>query len=346
MQITTGEIASFLGGEVDGDPNVVLTGPAKIEEGKPGAITFLANPKYEEYIYSTKASAVLVNKSFKPQNRISATLIRVPDVYGAISQLLNAFSGGEEIDRKVDHLAIVDSSAKIGKEVAIGGLSVISGEVEIGDRSVIHPQVFIGKNVKIGKNARIYPGVRILHNTIIGDNCTIHSNTVVGADGFGFQPNETGKYEKVPQIGNVVIGNDVEIGSNTVIDRATMGSTVIQNGVKLDNLIQIAHNVIIGENTVMAAQCGVAGSAKIGKNCMIGGQVGISGHIKVADGTKIAGQSGIMGSIKEEGTSQFGSPAIPYSDFLKSYIGFKKLPEIMKKMAELEKELKELKAKS
>jgi UDP-3-O-[3-hydroxymyristoyl] glucosamine N-acyltransferase len=346
MQITTGEIASFLGGELEGDPNIILTGPAKIEEGKPGAITFLANPRYEEYIYSTKASAVLVNKTFQPQSGIKATLIRVPDVYGAIAQLLNAFSGGEDIDRKIDPLAIVESNAKIGEEVAIGALSVISAEVEIGDRSVIHPQVFIGKNVKIGKNAKIYPGVRILHNCIIGDNCTIHSNTVIGADGFGFQPNEKGNYEKVPQIGNVVIGNHVEIGSNTVIDRATMGSTVIQNGVKLDNLIQIAHNVIIGENTVMAAQCGVAGSAKIGKNCMIGGQVGISGHIKVADGTKIAGQSGIMGTIKEEGTSQFGSPAIPYNDFLKSYIGFKKLPEIMKKMAELEKQLNEIKAKS
>lgn len=344
MQITAREIAQFLGGELEGDPDIILTRPAKIEEGVPGAITFLSNPKYEEYLYKTKASAVLVDTNFQPSSKIAATLIRVPDVYGAISRLLSAFNGVGDIERVKDPTACISPSATIGEQVAIGKLTVVEDDAEIGDGSIIYSQVFIGKNVKIGQNAKIFPGVRIMHDCVIGDNCIIHSNTIVGSDGFGFSPDSNGHYSKVPQIGNVLIGNDVEIGANTVIDRATLGSTIIEDGVKLDNLIQVGHNVVIGEHTVMAAQVGIAGSVKIGKHCVVGGQVGINGHIKIADRTSIGGQSGVMGSVKNQGTNLFGSPAFDYGEFLKSYIGFKKLPELLKQIQKLEKEVDRLKA--
>ncbi len=343
MQITVRELASFLGGKIEGDPDVQLTKPSKIEEGEPGSITFLSNPRYEHYIYTTNASAVLVNNSFKPSAAVNATLIRVPDVYGAIGQLLQAFDGNsEEAERKVSDKAHVAESAKIGDNTAVGEGVVISEGAEIGENCIISAQVFVGANAKIGENTVLKPGVKIMKGCELGKNCIIHSNTVVGADGFGFNPDKEGNYQKIPQIGNVVIGDDVEIGANSVIDRATMGSTVIERGVKMDNLIQVAHNVVIGENTVLAAQVGIAGSSKIGKNCMIGGQVGIAGHISIPDRTNIAAQSGLNSAPKESGQNLFGSPAIPYKDFLKSYIGFKKLPELMKKMDALEKELKEL----
>ncbi len=345
MQKTAREIAQFLGGEIEGNPDIILTRPSKIEEGVPGAITFLSNPKYEEFIYKTKASAVLVNSRFKPSAKVDATLIRVQDVYGAITKLLSAFNNNGDTERIIHPDAQIAESATIGKKVGIGMLSVVEEGAEIGDDSLIYPQVYIGKNVKIGDGAKIYPGVRIMHDCILGDNCIIHSNTIIGSDGFGFSPNENGQYSKIPQIGNVLIGDDVEIGANSVIDRATMGSTIIESGVKLDNLIQIGHNVSIGKNTVMAAQVGIAGSTKIGKNCVIGGQVGISGHLQIADSTSIAGQSGVMRSVKEKGTNLFGSPAFAYGDFLKSYVGFKKLPDVLRKIEQLEKEVRDLKGK-
>lgn len=344
MQITAKEIATFLGGTIEGNPDIVLDKPSKIEEGVPGSITFLSNPKYEPFIYKTNASAVLVDVNFKPSSRISATLIRVPDVYGAITQLLEAFNDIEENHRTIDSTAVVSKQAMLGSNIGIGEYSTICEGADIGDNCLISSHVYIGHNVKIGQNVKLYPGVKIMRDCIIGDNCTIHSNTVIGSDGFGFKPDDNGCYQKIPQIGNVVVGNDVEIGANCVIDRATMGSTVIEEGVKLDNLIQIAHNVVIGAHTVIAAQAGIAGSTKIGKYCMIGGQVGIAGHLKIPDKTNIAAQSGLNSGPKKEGTALFGSPAIAYKDFLKSYVGFKKLPELMKRLQELETEVKILRS--
>jgi UDP-3-O-[3-hydroxymyristoyl] glucosamine N-acyltransferase len=343
MEMTVRELASFLGGEIEGDPDVQLRKPSKIEEGEPGSITFLSNPKYEPFIYTTNASAVLVNNDFKPTSSIRATLIRVPDVYGAIGQLLQAFDGSNgQTVHVVSADAFIHDSAELGKNVRVDSAAVISANAKVGDGSVITSQVFVGENVEIGKNTLLFPGVRILKNCKVGDNCIIHSNAVIGSDGFGFNPDKEGRFQKIPQIGNVEIGSDVEIGANTVIDRATMGSTVIADGVKMDNLIQIAHNVVIGANTVIAAQVGIAGSSKIGKNCMLGGQVGIAGHITLPDNTTIAAQSGVNTPPKGEGAVLFGSPAFLYKDFLKSYVGFKKLPDLMKKIEELEKELGEL----
>ncbi|TVR79957.1 MAG: UDP-3-O-(3-hydroxymyristoyl)glucosamine N-acyltransferase [Saprospirales bacterium] len=344
MQITAREIATFLGGTIEGNPDIVLDKPSKIEEGVPGSITFLSNPKYEPFIYKTNASAVLVDSNFQPSSSISATLIRVPDVYGAITQLLEAFTDISDDQRKIEPTAVVSEGATLGSNVGIGESTVICEGANIGDDCLISSHVYIGPNVKIGQNTVLQPGVKIMKDCEVGDNCTIHSNTVIGADGFGFKPDSNGCYKKIPQIGNVVIENDVEIGANCVIDRATMGSTVIEEGVKLDNLIQIAHNVVVGAHTVIAAQAGIAGSTKIGKYCMIGGQVGIAGHLKIPDRTNIAAQSGLNTGPKKEGTALFGSPAIAYKDYLKSYVGFKKLPELMKKLEELESEVKILRS--
>lgn len=346
MQITARDLSTILNGTIEGDPEVSVSRPSKIEEGGEGTITFLANPKYESYIYDTTASVILVSKDFSPSKSINATLIRVEDVYNSIALLLDKF--GAQMNPEpvgISENALVHEHTQFGEGVSVGAFSIVSQNVKIGDNSKVHDQVFIGDGVEIGENCVLHPGVKIYHSCKIGNNCTIHSNSVIGADGFGFAPQEDGTFKKVSQIGNVVLEDQVDVGSNVTIDRATMGSTYIRKGVKIDNLVQIAHNVVVGENTVIAAQAGVAGSTKIGKNCMIGGQVGFAGHLEIADGTKIQAQSGLASSVKEKGQALFGSPAIPYNDYIKSYAVFKKLPALYRKLGALEKELKELKEK-
>jgi UDP-3-O-[3-hydroxymyristoyl] glucosamine N-acyltransferase len=339
MQVTAIQIASLIGGKVIGNPDISVSGPSKIEEGVPGTITFLANPKYVSYIYDTKASIVLVGSDFVPEREVAATMISVDNVYNALSVLMSQFNSGISIRDGVAESAVIDSSAIIGQNVRIDDHVIIKKNVKIGNNTTIYGQVFLGDNVTIGNNVTLYPGVKIYHNCEIGDNCILHSNAVIGSDGFGFAKDESGNYKKIAQTGNVVVEEDVEIGSNTVIDRATMGSTRICKGVKLDNLIQIAHNVTIGNNTAIAAQTGVAGSTKIGENCLIGGQVGIVGHIEIAGGTMIQAQSGISSSIKNENAKLYGSPAIEYSNYLKSYAYFRKLPDIAQQIRKLEQEL-------
>lgn len=326
MELTAQTISDHLGGEIVGDSQIKVNSVARIEQGKPGNLCFLANPKYEQYLYTTKASIVLINKSFEPTAPVNSTLIKVDDAYQAIASLLDLFNtlkaqqkSGRSFSAKIAW------SAKIGKKVYVGAHSYVGKKSVVGEGSQIYPQVYIGEFVTIGKNCILYPGVKIYAGCKIGDNCILHSNVVIGSDGFGFAPTPDGSYKKIPQTGNVVIEDNVEIGANTVIDRATMGSTVIEKGVKLDNLIQIAHNVVVGSNTVMAAQCGIAGSTKIGKNCMFGGQVGIAGHLTIADNTKIGAQAGIMSNIKEEGKTLLGSPALDAKEYMKAYSIFRKL---------------------
>lgn len=343
MRLTANAISQMLDGIVEGDPEVEIHQPSKIEEGGVGTITFLANPKYEPYIYTTTASVVLVAKDFQPAQPVSATLVKVDNVYAAIGLLLNRFEQQTKLSKKgICEKAFVHSSVSIGTDVYVGEFTVIEANVILGDECDIYPQVYIGEGVKLGKGIKIYPGVKIYHNCVIGDYCIIHANCVIGGDGFGFAPQADGTYQKIAQIGNVVLEDQVEIGSNTTIDRATMGSTLLKKGVKIDNLVQIAHNVEIGENTVIASQAGIAGSTKIGANCQIGGQVGFAGHLRIADGTRVQAQSGVAAHVKQDGTALFGSPAIPYTDYIKSYSVFKQLPAIYKKVYELEKKLVEL----
>ena len=343
MIITAKELSKILSGSVEGDPNVKVDRPSKIEEGGKGTISFLANPKYESYAYTTTASIILVSKEFKPAKPISATLIRVDDVYSCVALLLDKFGNKVEVSQEgISDQAFVHPDANIGNNVSIGLFSIIENGATVGSNCTIYPQVYIGRNVKMGKNVTLHPGVKIYHDCVIGDNCILHSNVVIGSDGFGFAPTEDGSFKKIPQLGNVILESEVEIGANTVVDRATIGTTIIKKGVKLDNLIQIAHNVEVGQNTVIAAQTGIAGSTKVGENCMIGGQVGIVGHITVANGTKVQAQSGIASKVKTENTSLFGSPAIPYGSYLRSYTGFKQLPDLIKKINDLEKQVKSL----
>jgi UDP-3-O-[3-hydroxymyristoyl] glucosamine N-acyltransferase len=331
MNLTAGHIADQINGTVVGDRNIDIFNISKIEEGSKGSLTFLANPKYTEFIYTTKASAAIVSSDFEPTERIELTLIKVKDPYSSFTTILELFNKDLSKRKGISQLTDVDKSSKISDSAFIGSFSSVGENSIIGEKCIIENQVFIGNNVEIGKGCLIYPGVKILDDTIIGQNCIIHSSTTIGSDGFGFAPNDDGSYKKIPQTGNVVIGDNVEIGSNSTIDRATLGSTIISNGVKLDNQIQVAHNVEIGENTAIAAQSGVAGSTKIGKNCMIGGQVGIIGHIKIGDNVKIQAQAGVTSNI-ESNSRVTGTPAISYMNYNKSYIHFKNLPEIVKKI--------------
>ncbi len=331
MNLTAGHIANQINGTVVGDKDVKILNISKIEEGSKGSLTFLANPKYTEYIYSTNASAAIVSDDFEPTKKVTLTLIKVKDPYSSFTTILELFNNNHSDRKGISDLTVIDKSSKISDSAYIGSFSTIGKNSIIGSDCVIENQVFIGDNVKIGEGSMIYPGVKILNDTIIGKNCIIHSSCSIGSDGFGFAPNEDGTYKKIPQTGNVIIGDNVEIGSNSTIDRATLGSTIINNGVKLDNQIQIAHNVEIGENTAIAAQSGVAGSTKIGKNCMIGGQVGIIGHIKIGDNVKIQAQAGVTSNI-ESNSRITGTPAISYMNYNKSYVHFKNLPEIVKKI--------------
>jgi UDP-3-O-[3-hydroxymyristoyl] glucosamine N-acyltransferase len=341
MKLTAGELAQVVGGELVGDSSIILTGPSKIEEGGDGTVSFLANMKYEPHFYTCTASVIIVDRNFIPKQSYSATIIKVDDVYQTVSLLLSQFQKKEDNSHGIHGSAICDESASIDKTASIGPLCVIEAGAIIEAGVILKAQVYIGANVKISKASIIYPGVRIYNDCQIGQNCVIHSNTVIGSDGFGFAPDEAGNFKKVPQLGNVIVEDNVEIGSNTCIDRATMGSTIIGEGSKLDNLIQIAHNVRIGKNTAIAAQTGIAGSSKIGSYCFIGGQVGIAGHLEIADHTKIQAQSGIGTNIKEKNTKWYGSPAIDYFTYLRAYSEFSKLPELRKKVYSIAKEIEE-----
>ena len=331
MNFTAGQIADQLNGTVVGNKDVDINTLSKIEEGKKGSLTFLANPKYTEFIYSTDASATIVANDFEPTEKITTTLIKVKDPYSSFTTILELFNDDKSKRSGISDKSDIDKSSTISKSSYVGSYTTIGKNSIVGDNCVIDNQVFIGDNVKIGNNCKIYPGTKILNDTIIGNSCIIHSSCSIGSDGFGFAPNDDGTYKKIPQTGNVVIGDNVEIGSNSTIDRATIGSTIIKDGVKLDNQIQIAHNVEIGENTAIAAQSGIAGSTKIGKNCMIGGQVGIIGHLKIGDNVKIQAQAGVTSDV-ESNARITGTPAISFMNYNKSYIHFKNLPEIVKKI--------------
>jgi UDP-3-O-[3-hydroxymyristoyl] glucosamine N-acyltransferase len=343
MKFTAQIIAEFLRGEVEGDKNIEVTSISKIEEGKPGTLSFLANSKYENFIYTTDASIVLVNKSFKLQKPVNSTLIRVDDPYASFASLLELYQKSKPEPEGIDERASVHESTIIGKQVYIGTFTVVCKNVVIGNHVKIYPQVYIGENVVIEDNTVLHPGVRLYNDTKIGKNCIIHSGAVIGSDGFGFAPQPDGEHKKLAHIGNVVVEDNVEIGSNTTIDRATMGSTIIRKGAKLDNLIQIAHNCEIGERTFMAGQSGVSGSTKIGKNCLIGGQVGFAGHLVIADEVKVGAQAGIQSPVKEKGAVIQGSPAISIMNFQKSSIIFRSLPDLRMEVINLKKELADLK---
>ena len=336
MKFTASQIASILDGEVDGNPEVLVYKLAKIEEGVEGSLTFLANPKYTHYIYSTEASVTIVNKGFVPEQALTTTLIKVDDAYQSFSKLLEFYNQVKNNKTGIEDPAFLSESASYGADFYLGAFSYLGTNVKIGNSVKIFPNVFIGDNVTIGNNVFIHAGAKICSETIIGSGCVIHSTAIIGADGFGFAPNENGEYSKVPQTGNVILEDDVEVGAGTTIDRATLGSTILRKGVKLDNQIQIAHNVEIGEHTAIAAQTGIAGSTKIGKNCLIGGQVGIVGHITIGDRVKIQAQSGISRNVKDDEFLQ-GSPALNYGDFNKSYVHFKNLPGIVNRLIDIEK---------
>ena len=344
MEFTAKQIAELIQGRVEGDENASVNTFAKIEEGKPGAISFLSNPKYTHFLYDTQSSVVLVNVDVVLDKPVSTTLIRVKNAYESVAKLLQLYDSMKPKKTGIDPLAFISPTAKIGKDCYIGAFTYIGDHVEIGDQSQIYPHVVIEDSAKLGCGNLIYPNVSIYHDCRIGDHVTIHSGSVIGADGFGFAPGTEG-YDKIPQIGIVVIEDCVEIGANTCIDRSTMGSTIVHKGVKLDNLVQIAHNVEVGENTVMSAQVGVAGSTKIGKWCMFGGQAGFAGHITVGDKTFIGAQCGVNSSVKGN-QSMIGSPAMEPKNFFKSSVIFKKLPEIYKQLNDLQKEVDELKKRN
>ena len=343
MEFSAEQIAGIILGEIIGDSQVKVNGLAKIEEGSEGKLSFLANTKYEEHIYSTGSSICIVNTTFTPSKPLpeSLTLIKVEDAYACFAQLLEFYDQMRNKEPEIEQPSFISESAKIGKEIYIGAFAYIGKNTVIGDNVKIYPNAYIGDNVTIGDNTTIYAGASIYLDCVVGQNCIIHSGAVIGSDGFGFAPDENGVFKKVPQIGNVIVEDNVEIGANSTIDRATMGSTILRKGVKLDNLVQVAHNVELGENTALAAQVGVAGSAKIGRNVMVGGQAGISGHLTIADGTKIVSQSGVPNTVRKE-SILMGTPAIPIEDFKKSYFGFRKLPFILQKLQELEAKIKNL----
>ena len=341
MEFTALQISDLLQGTVEGDGTVKVNRLAKIEEGVPGALSFLANPKYTPYIYSTNSSVVIVSNDFVAEEPVKSTLIRVADPYAGFAKLLELYNQIVRDKKGIEQPSFIADSAKTGTDCYVGAFAYLGNNVKLGDRVKVYPNAYVGDNVIIGNDTTIFAGVKIYSDCIIGNNCTLHAGVIIGADGFGFAPG-SGSYNKVAQIGNVVIEDNVEIGAGTTIDRATLGSTYIRKGVKLDNLIQVAHNVDIGENTVIAAQTGIAGSTKIGRDCLIGGQVGIVGHLTIADNTRIAAQSGVGTSITQPGQIIQGSPAFPISDYRRTYVVFKKLPDLDKKIQELEKALSDL----
>lgn len=338
MKFTAEQIAGILEGEVVGNPNAEVHKLSKIEEGSEGSLTFLANPKYLNYIYTTQATITIVNNTFVPDGELATTLIKVEDAYLSFSKLLEFYDQAKRNKTGIEQPSFISESAKYGENLYLGSFSYISDNVVLGANVKIYPNCFIGENVVLGNSVTIFAGAKVHSETIIGNNCVIYSGAIIGADGFGFAPNPDGTFSKIPQIGNVIIEDNVDIGANTTIDKATMGSTIIRKGVKLDNQIQIGHNVEIGENTVIAAQTGIAGSTKIGKNGMIGGQVGIAGHLTIGNNVRIQAQSGVGRNIKDNEILQ-GSPTFGYNDFSKSYIHFKNLPKIVTEIEELKRQI-------
>ena len=344
MKFLASQIAALLGGTVEGDPNAEVWNVAKIEEGRPGMLSFLANPKYTPYLYETQSSVVIVNKDFEAKAPVAATLIRVEDAYASFAKLLAYYDKVSQDKQGTSSLAFVSSSAQCGENLYLGEFAFVGENVKIGNNVKIYPQVYVGDGVVIGDDTVLYPGVRLYRNTVVGKRCIVHAGAVIGADGFGFAPQEDGHYEKIPQVGNVVIDDDVEIGANTTIDRSTMGSTHVHKGVKLDNLVHLAHNVEVGENSALAAQVGVSGSTHLGKNCVVGGQTGFVGHLHIADGSKFGGQCGVMGNIKESNQEFMGTPIQPLRQYLVSNARFRHIDEMARKLDALEKEVERLKS--
>lgn len=346
LEFTATQLAELTGGSIEGDPTASVHTFGKIEEAKKGELSFLANPKYEEYLYTTNASIVLVNNDLELKEKVDATLVRVPNSYSAFAKLLEFYSNLHSASKiGIDEKAVIPASAKIGKDVYIAPYVVLGENVCIGDNTKIYPGCYLGDNVSVGDNCVLNANISIYHDCKVGNHVILHAGIVIGADGFGFAPNPDGTYSKIPQIGNVVIEDNVEVGANTTIDRATIGSTHIEKGVKLDNLVQIAHNVVVGENTVIAAQAGVSGSTKLGKHVMMGGQSGIVGHLHIGDCTRINAQSGVTKSVKEANTAINGTPAADYRSTLKSQALFRELPQMEARIKELEKTIKELTSK-
>ena len=339
MKFTANQIAGILNGEVIGNPDAEVYKLSKIEEGTEGSLTFLSNPKYLNHIYTTQATITIVNNTFIPESELSTTLIKVEDAYLSFSKLLEFYDQAKKANKiGIEQPTFISQTAKYGANFYLGSFSYVEDQVALGNNVKIYPNCYIGENVTIGDNVIVFSGAKIYSDTVIGSNCIIQSGAIVGADGFGFAPNPDGTFSKIPQIGNVILEDNVDVGANTMIDKATMGSTIIRKGVKLDNLIQIGHNVEIGENTVIAAQTGIAGSTKIGKNCMIGGQVGIAGHLIIGNNVRIQAQSGVGRNISDNEILQ-GSPTFGYNDFSKSYVHFKNLPKIVTEIQELKKQI-------
>ncbi len=343
MEFSAQQIAEYLKGQVVGNPEIKVSNFSKIEAGEPGTLTFLSNPKYTEYIYTTKASVVLVNDTFEPERELSTTLIKVANSYEALASLLSLVDQLKPKKSGISSLACISEKATLGENAYVGEYTCIESGAVIGKDAKIYPQVYIGDNVRIGDNVTLFPGVKIYKECVIGNNVTVHAGTVIGSDGFGFAPTEDGRYEKIPQIGIVIINDDVEIGANTTIDRSTMGATVVGKGVKIDNLVQIAHNVEVGENTVMAALTGIAGSTKIGKHCMFGGQSGAVGHLTIADGNVFAARCGVSNSIKQPNGMYHGFPHVEAKTFQRSFVCFRNFPAIRNQILDLEKQVAELK---
>lgn len=342
MKFSAEQIAGIVNGIVDGNPSAEVSALAKIEEGIPGSLSFLANPKYEEHIYNTESSICIVNNTFKPSSKLpgSLTLIKVDDAYACFAKLLEFYDTLQKEEPRIEANSFIDETASVGDNLFLGASSYIGKNTKVGNNVSIHPNVTIGSNVEVGDGTVIYPGATIYRDCVIGENCIIHSGAVIGADGFGFAPNEKGEFQKIPQIGNVILEDFVDVGANSTIDRATLGSTIIRRGAKIDNLVQIGHNVEVGSDTAMAAQTGIAGSTKIGNNVLIGGQVGMAGHIKIGNGVRIAAQSG-LGSDVKDGTKVMGSPAFNSDEYKQSYLGFRRLPRILSRLKVLEDKLKE-----
>lgn len=344
MEFKAQSIADFLGGTVEGDPNVTVSDVAKIEEGRPGTLAFLSNPKYNKYLYETEASIVIVNNGFELETAVKTTLIRVPDAYKAFASLLELYQQAKGHKTGIENPSFIDPTATFGNDIYIGAFAYIGKNVKIGKHVKIYPQVYIGDNTIIGDDCTLYAGVKIYDDTKIGNECILHAGAVVGSDGFGFAPTEDGSYKKIPQVGNVILEDRVEIGANTTIDCATMGSTIIRQGTKIDNLVQIAHNVEIGSNTVMASQTGIAGSTKVGNNCMFGGQVGVAGHITIGDRVNLGAMSGVANSIRANRTV-LGAPAMDIAQAAKVFAVYRNLPQLREEVIDLKRQLAQIKNK-
>jgi len=342
MEFTAQQIADFLGGEIQGNPSIKVSDFSKIEEGKPGTLSFLSNPKYSQFIYDSQASIILVNKDFLPEREVQSTLILVDDAYQSLAKLLTMVDQTKPKKTGISPLAYISTSAKIGENAYIAPFVYIGDNVTIGKNVSLHPHSCVEEGAKLGENVTLFSGVKIYYNCVLGNNCTLHSGSVIGSDGFGFAPSEDGSYKKIPQMGNVVLEDNIEIGANSVVDRATLGSTIIRQGVKIDNLVQIAHNVEVGMNTVIAAQTGISGSTKLGKQCILGGQVGIAGHLHIAEGTSFGAQTGVPNNIKVPNHAFQGYPAIPVMTFHRASVVYKNLPELQKTVYALEKKIQEL----